>query len=312
MPEAPEPLRRRVRAQALRGLTAAARVLPEALVGATLGGASRAMRFTRYQRLVLANLELALGDTTTPAERERIARGVWRHSARLLAEWIRLSHGNVAPWLEQHVEYDDSIAILDPFLESGRGLLAPTGHIGNWEVLTAAIKQRGYEGYVVGRHRARDSSSDWLIEMRRAYGVESIAQDASPRRALETLRRGHALGIVADLEVRRLASEFIPFFGRPALTMTAPAALARAARLPLVPMRCTLRGGRYLIQVEEPLYLDSGLKRGAAATDLLRRLNLVYERWIRETPEQWAWHQRRWGTGVEEVREHGLPLHGRS
>lgn len=311
MAEAPEPLRRRVRARALRGLTAGARVLPEALLGTTLGATSGVMRFTRYQRVVLDNLELALGDTTTLAEREHIARGVWRHSARLFAEWIRLSQGNVDSWLERHVEFDDSIGILDPFLESGQGLLAPTGHIGNWEVLTAAIKQRGYEGFVVGRHRARDSSSDWLIEMRRAYGVESIAQDASPRRALETLRRGHALGIVADLEVRRLASEFIPFFGRPALTMTAPAALARAARLPLVPMRCTLRGGRYLVQVEEPLYLDRELERGAAATNLLARLNLVYERWIRETPEQWAWHQPRWRTQPEEPRDHGRPLQAR-
>lgn len=145
--------------------------------------------------------------------------------------------------------------------------------------------------------------------MRRGYGVETIAQNESPRRLLEVLKRGETLGLLCDLEVRRLAGEFLPFFGRPALTMTAPAALARAGGVPLVPIRCIARrvGGReHVLHVEPPLALDPDLDRHQAARDLLTRMNATFERWIRETPEQWAWHQHRWRTspGEHEV----LPL----
>ena len=101
--------------------------------------------------------------------------------------------------------------------------------------------------------------------------------------------------------MRRIAGEFLPFFGVPALTMIAPASLARAAGLPLVPVRCVRPRDAdasvpYRLSVEEPLMLEAGEDRRAATLDLCARLNRVYERWIRETPEQWAWHQPRWRT----------------
>jgi len=313
-PRLREPLRRRLRARLIRGLTAASRVVPEPLLGGALSCASGLMGFSRYERLVLDNLELALGDDTTPDERRRIAAGVRRHCARLLAEWIQLSKGDVGDaraWLERRVRFDPSVAILDRLAAEGRGLLIASAHIGNWEVLAAALRVRGLGGYVVGLQRRRDSSSQWLVDMRRAYGVESLPQDVSPRVLLETLRAGRTIGLVCDLEVRRLAGEFVPFFGRPALTMTAPAALARAARLPVVPVRCIARGAGYELGVGEPLHLDPALDRRAAATELLTRLNGVFEGWIRETPEQWAWHQPRWRTRPGELEHTGRPLAAR-
>ena len=79
--------------------------------------------------------------------------------------------------------------------------------------------------------------------------------------------------------------------------MTSPAALARTRKIPLVPARCIAVGPReYRLTFEEPLQLDESLERGDATLDLTRRLFATYERWIRETPEQWAWHQPRWRT----------------
>ena len=100
------------------------------------------------------------------------------------------------------------------------------------------------------------------------------------------------------MEVRRLAGTFLPFLGTPALTMTAPAALARSSGCSILPMRCYLPRGAagYRVCFEPPLSLDSDLPRKEATLDLTRRLSSVYEAWIRETPEQWAWYQPRWRT----------------
>jgi len=81
----------------------------------------------------------------------------------------------------------------------------------------------------------------------------------------------------------------------PAHTMTAPASLARVHRAPLVPIRCVRPAGseRYLLCVDEPLELRGDLPRDEATELILTEQNRLFERWILETPEQWAWHQRR-------------------
>ena len=296
-----EPLRRRVRGRLLRGLTRTAGVVPTPVLTRTLEWATRVAPIGRYTARTLANLELALGAETTAEERRTIAAGVRHHSARLLAEWTRLSRGHdeARRFLVRRVETDSSLEILDEVQRGGRGALIVTAHLGNWECLAAALALRGYEGDVVGRTRAHDSTHRWLVDMRRSYGVETFPQDGPPRRLLESLRAGRVLGLLCDLEVRRLDGVFAPFFGRPALTMTAPAALARATGMPLVPVVCVADGPNYRLTVEEPLELDRTLDRQAATVDLCARMNARFERWIRATPEQWAWHQPRWRTQPE-------------
>src|SRR5205085_3679082 len=84
-------------------------------------------------------------------------------------------------------------------------------------------------------------------------------------------------------------------FGIAARTLTAPAALARASGAPIVPTRCVRTAdGRYALLCERALELDASLPRALARTALLAELNATYERWIRASPEQWAWHQKRW------------------
>ncbi len=299
----PEKLRRRLRARALAGLTRAAALVPPPLFHGALAAVSPLGAWTSFERITRANLELALSDTTDARDRARIAGGVRRHCARQFAEWVRLAKG-AAPdsragrWIEDLVELDPSIAVLERELARGRGALVVTAHIGNWELLAARIRRAGHHGAVVGFARPNDSSARWFESMRRAYGVETIAQSQSPRSILRALERGAVVGLLSDLEVRRLDGEFLPFFGRPALTMTAPAALARAARAPLLPAKCVLEPatGRYRLAFEDPLEPNLALDRRARTSDVTTRLNGAFERWIRATPEQWAWHQPRWRT----------------
>ena len=298
-----EKLRRRVRARSLSVLTGASALVPARLVQAALVGLSPLGAFTRFERTTRANLELALGSTAGPVERARIARGVRRHSARIFAEWVRLARGadpdsGSGGWIEDLVEVDPSIAVLERELARGRGALIVTAHLGNWELLAARVRRAGHRGAVVGFRRTNDSTARWFEDMRRGYGVETIPQSAHPRSILRALDAGRVVGLLCDLEVRRLDGIFLPFFDRAALTMTAPAALARAARVPLLPAHCTLdaRSGRYRLAFDAPLAPDEELERRARTIDLLARMNSVFERWIRAAPEQWAWHQPRWRT----------------
>ena len=296
----PVPLRRRARARALEGLVASAGLVPEAALRAALRGVAALAGRGRPGELARANLELALGDELDLAARERIAGGVRRHAARQLAEWVRLARGAppegpAGAWVEERVALDGSVAALDDVLAGGRGAIVVTAHLGNWELLAARLARRGHRGAVVGRERPRDPTSRWLVRMREGYGAVSLPQDAPPRRLLEVLRAGPVVGLLADLDVPRLAGVELSFFGRPVRAMTAPAAIARASGLPLLPARCVaVDGRRYALRFEAPLELDRGLGRREATVELTARLMAVYERWIRDDPEQWAWHQPRW------------------
>ena len=312
-----DPLRRRLRARLLRGLTGTAELLPPRMIGAGLWPLAAAMRFTKFEDRALDNLRIAFGDERSEQELLAIAGAARHHARELVVDWLRLARstppelGNGGDWIEERVEVDDSVKILDDELAKGRGAIVVTAHLGNWELLCARLRRRGYGGAVVGLKKRRDPAADWLIEMRRAYGVTTLAQDSPPREVLRILQDGGTLGLLCDLEVRRLAGEFLSFFGTPALTMTSPAALARARKLPLVPIRCVKPPGsaRYRLSVEQPLHLDAALDRREATLDLMTRVNLCFERWIRETPEQWAWHQARWRTRPGELA--ATPLHAR-
>lgn len=301
-----QPLRRRVRARILEGLSHVGEHLPRRAWHGALAGTARMFAGSRYGERAAANLRTAYGDELSDAEVRDLVRRVLAHTARQTAEWLRLARsgppGSAAQqWIRGAVELDSSIEQLKALHAEGRGVIIVTPHLGNWELLAARLRLAGYDGAVVGRQRARDSSSDWIVSMRRAYDVETIAQDASPRESLAVLAAGGVLGLLPDLEVRRLAGAFLPFFGVPALTMTAPAALARAHRVPLLPARCILpepaaRSDTYTLSFEKPLAPRADLPRREATLELTTRLNALFERWIRETPTQWAWHQHRWRT----------------
>ena len=57
---------------------------------------------------------------------------------------------------------------------------------------------------------------------------------------------------------------------------------------------------RYELCFDEPLAIDPALERDESKRELSRRLNQVFERWLRAAPEQWAWHQPRWRTRPEQ------------
>lgn len=297
-----EPLRRRVRARALDALTRLAGSPFDPLLRVALAAGAQAAQHTSAARRIERNLALAYGAELDAQARETLTRGVLTHTARLVREWLWMARAarsererqRVERWIDASVEFDASCDELRRRAARGRGVLIVTAHLGNWELLAAALRRAGLDGAVVGLRKRNDSSADWLVGLRSGLGVRSLPQDSSPREVLNVLRGGETLGLLCDLHARRLDNVDAPFFGRSAPTMTAPAAFARASGLPLTPVRCVREGARYRIRVDEPLELAASADKRAAALDLLTRMNAVFERWIRAAPEQWAWHQRRW------------------
>lgn len=267
-----------------------------------LHGVAAAARLTSLQTQILANLEVTFPGDDQREFRKRTARHVRHHMARLASEWGRLGRGtSERDWLETRVTLDASIEHFDELHAQGRGVLIVTPHLGNWELLAPKLVARGCRGAVVGRRRLRDPGGALLETMRAPWGFDTLAQDSSPREILRRLKDGQVIGILPDLEVPRLAGIRLPFLGKDALVMSAPAALARAAKVPLLPATCVLdeteAGGPdarapYRIRFGTPILRDPADPNEVATAAWLR----TFESWIRGAPSQWIWYQDRWRT----------------
>lgn len=290
--QSPPPLRRRVRARALTSLAAVLCRLPTPAVTPLLrlaGLCARGSRAAAVARQQLASTAPFAG--WDRKDLHALERGVERHAVDQLAQVLRLAAGD-GSWLDEEVRLASGAQHLEA-AERG-GAVVATLHIGHWEVLAAWLRRRGLDGAVVGRG---GGAGDWLARVRARHGVQTVPQDASARVPLEVLRRGGTLGVLCDLDTRQLDGVHLPFLGRDALTMTAPAALARASGRPILPM-CCLRApdGGFEVHLAAPLPPPTRGARSDELLEVLTRLNAQFERWILAAPEQWAWHQPRWRT----------------
>ena len=279
---------------AYRGVIAAGRlagVRAADRLGAALGRlAYRPLGVRR--RVVEENLRRAFPERD---ERwiHRIAAASYAHLGREAMSMLLLS--TLRP--EEVVERT-RVEGLDEFrdaLELGRGLVLVTGHFGNWEIGGAALAARGVPLDVIAQRQSNPLFDRTVVEARERLGMRVIERRQAPRQGLRSLRRGRAVAFVADQDARR-AGVFVPFFGRAASTHRGPALLALRTGAPLfLGTMVRLEEGGYRVRLEEVEVeregeMESAIVRMTAA--FTRRLEAA----IREAPEQYFWHHRRWKT----------------
>ena len=170
-----------------------------------------------------------------------------------------------------------------------RGILFLTPHLGCFE-----ITAQYYAAQKPMTVLYRRPKQDWLaplIEEGRGANLRLAPADLSGvRRLLKALKGGEAVGILPDQVPGNGEGAWLPFFGRPAYTMTLAARLAET-------------GATVLLAYGERLHYGAGyhLRLFALAApldgDLLQRaaqLNRELEALIRQCPQQYLWGYNRY------------------
>jgi KDO2-lipid IV(A) lauroyltransferase len=168
-----------------------------------------------------------------------------------------------------------------------------SGHIANWEIGMLAAVQYGIPVAQIYR-AANNPLVDRMITRFRGDSGELIPKGAvAARQAIATLRRGAHLTMLADQKMNDGIP--VPFFGRPAMTAPALAALALRFDCDVLPARVErLAGAHFRLTVFPALLLPrTGDSRTDAAT-LMAKVNAMLEAWVRDRPEQWFWVHQRW------------------
>lgn len=278
----------------LRTLKRTARLLPLGVcqwLGRRLGDLVRLLQGRRY-RVALENLRIAYGDALTEAERRRIARESFRSFGMLVMEGLKLPQMPPSQLLRR-IEWDeDEMTAMMRAIPSEIGLLAITGHIGNFEAPAPLVLQHGRR--IVALTRATRDQATWRIiqDLHQRLGVELVALGRSMKPVFTALRSGAAVIILCD---QNAGDVTVPFFGQPTGTADGPAKLALRTGAPLLCFACIrLPGGRFRLRFCNPLDTSRTDDEAADVRRIMTEVNRQLELFIREAPEQWLWFHDRW------------------
>ena len=100
--------------------------------------------------------------------------------------------------------------------------------------------------------------------------------------------RGETIGLLPDQVPGNGEGEWVPYFGRPAYTMTLVGKLLKSSGAAMVMCHCTRlpRGEGYALHVS-PLIVDESIS-------IPQQVNACMEKVIAECPEQYLWSYNRY------------------
>jgi KDO2-lipid IV(A) lauroyltransferase len=172
----------------------------------------------------------------------------------------------------------------------GRGILFLTPHLGCFEITAqyyAAQAERAGRGPITVLYRR--PKQNWLapiIESGRGANLALAPADlGGVRKLIKALKSGTAVGMLPDQAPKAGEGTWVPFFGRPAYTMTLAARLAQT-------------GTTVLLAYAERLAYGAGyhmvLSRPEGPTATPADINREIEQLIRRLPEQYLWGYNRY------------------
>lgn len=169
--------------------------------------------------VVRRNILVAWGETKDDAELKILSKKIFQHNTSNMLGAIRCS---VMPSkrMQQFVEMEGGDGFAEA-LARGKGAILVLAHMGNWEIL-ARLDQLVPQGIACGAmyRPLNNPLMDALVKRRRqASGTQLFAKKEGFTDALNLLRTGGALGILADQHAGN-SGELCPFFGR--LTSCSP------------------------------------------------------------------------------------------
>jgi len=269
------------------------RVLPAALairLGRFMGVVIGRLIKSRMQ-LGHENLIRAFGDQLSHADRCRILRSLMALLGEALVESIIIKPEDV----EKNVEVQ-GFHHIEEALSLGRGVILMGPHFGMWELA----------GHIFGARLPRtatlykplkNSFIDRHVRAERTKStMEIIPNQNTLRSIMRRLRENYAVVFLYDQNAGR-DGILATFFGHPAITYAAPAALALKTGCPVVPGYFIKLPGfrRHRMVLHEPFKrIDTGNPRQDMLATV-QQYNDFIEQIVRLHPDQWfGWLHNRW------------------
>jgi KDO2-lipid IV(A) lauroyltransferase len=237
------------------------------------------------RRIAEQNLERIAGPLSPALEKLR--------SFRLFVNYSQAITNMYAMHLGEQVPVEAEFVGRENLLEltrQGRGAIIVTGHMGAWQIAPLLMRNKGLPPLTMAMAEEPNRKLMRFEEQFRQK-LRIVYTTSSPFATIElanVLRRGELVGMQLD---RHLGGPHVKvcFFGQEAPFPLGPATLARASRCPLVPVFVMAQKDRRhcTFFVEEPIEVAHTRDRARDYFEATSQVVSVYERYVRNYPEQW-------------------------
>jgi KDO2-lipid IV(A) lauroyltransferase len=239
------------------------------------------------RRAVEDNLRRVLPDAI-PARINKEARWVFRNFAKYLTEFFRFRHFDL-DWFRTNMAMF-GLEHVDNALAAGKGCIASSAHLANWELGAAGLSIMGGKTLTVSVAMHRYGKiNDLFMRERESKGlrVADMEKDAA-RMMLRALRRNEIVGVMGDRDPTEQGVT-IQFFGRPCRFPQGPARLSLATGAPIVPAFSLRRSNDSFSMVFlPPIPIPETGTRDEKVTAITQSFADVIANTIRVHPEQWG------------------------
>jgi KDO2-lipid IV(A) lauroyltransferase len=241
-------------------------------------------------RIAEDNLRHALPELDD-AEVRRTLNAMWDNLGRIAGEYPHLA-ALVAD--EERVQVVDDSGVRAALKDGAAGGILISAHFGNWELSPVPALRAGLSVSLFHRALTNPFSDGIIQELRQPLITGRFL--AKGRKgalgAMGLLKGGQFVGLLVDQKENDGIG--VEFFGREAMTTPAPAVFHQRFKAPVAAARVErLKGARFRIVVESVPMVDTG-QRDADVAANTRRINALFEDWIRARPDLWFWPHRRW------------------
>lgn len=265
----------------------------------------------RTKRVVtIANMAQVLGVAPEAPEARRAARRTWRNYGRYMSEFFNLPN-TTAPEIISRIE-DTTPAPgwrgrLEAVHASGRGVLFPTAHFGNWDaggVVVASFVRL----YAIAETFSDPRLNALVVSQRAKLGMTVINSEGSLRRVVRVLQDGGSVATPVDRPLAEGDGVPITFFGRRCYAPSGTAKLALKTGAYVMPgfvWNDEHYSSKYYGYAAEPFLFEATGDRVADVIAVTQRIYDEIERVVRKHPTQWYMFRPFWPAEGETTEQPG-------
>jgi KDO2-lipid IV(A) lauroyltransferase len=230
-------------------------------------------------------------------EINRIARSAYIHFGQSIIEFMRFNAGSPESF-SKYVTFVNE-HLLQQTHEMGKGTICISGHFGNWELMAAAIRSRGFPMVALAREQRNRYINDLINTNRMSVGIETVQLGMAIRGVLHALRENKIVALLADQDARS-DGIFVDFLDIPSSTATGPAVFALKTGAPLL-FGAAVRGkgGRHTVYLSLIDYSDLKGLNDTNVKILTQRHAAKLEQFVKQHPDHWFWMHKRWKTELK-------------
>jgi len=228
----------------------------------------------------------------TEREIRRLKIRMFRNFAKYLVDFFRFSKLDTE-YIKRNIKIEN-IHYIDEALAKGKGVIALSAHIGNWELGGVVIALLGYPFWAVALPHKHKAVNNFFNSQRESKGMMVIPLGKAVRRCFNLLKENKIVALAGDRDFTERGL-VLDFFGKPAFFPEGPVAFALKTGAVIVPVFMVRnKDDSFTLKIEKPVEFNPTNDKGRDLVELIKRYKMIFEDYIRRYPEQWYMFRRFW------------------